>query len=162
MYKVHCFNLFLKCARCAVFIFTLTIYFTDTYGGVCWRNATALLSQAQWKAPAIACLIALLFTLLQYQINASGSWPTQNLKQILGFAICWNITGSKPCLMAENPKGQWSFPWFLWRSLNPLCDLPPTATLRSRFDSAMCRLSNQMQANILNPKPDGFPLLISL
>jgi len=43
-----------------------------------------------------------------------------------------------------------------------LCDLPPTATLRPRFDSANVSTLNQMLANILNPNPDGFPLLISL
>jgi len=172
------------------FHFTLTIYFTDTYGGVCWRNATALLSQAQWTAQAIACLIALLLLyfnialishkcirLIDNKREVLKPKPRRKLLKLLAcsmhephaessadswFCYLLNVTGSKPCLMAENPKGQWSFPWFLWRSLNPLCDLPPTATLRSRFDSAMYRLLNQMQANILNPKPDGFPLLISL
>jgi hypothetical protein len=112
------------------FRFTSTVYFTDTYGGVCWRNATALLSQAQWTAQAIACLIALLLPCFNIQINASGSSttfvrfrtpnpegefessrklhtsPIQNLRQILGFAICWNITGSNPCWIKEVPKGQ--------------------------------------------------------
>ena len=84
------------------------------------KNATALLSQAQWTAQAIACLIALLLPCFNVQINASGSLtmfvrfrtpnpegefessrklhtsPIQNLRQILGFAICWNITGSNP------------------------------------------------------------------
>ena len=109
------FDLSLKCTRCADFTLLLTIYFADTYGGVCWRKMQLLcFSQAQWKAQAIACLIAFTFTLLQILNNASGPWitltevlkpkprrrlqklrtlcnsPTQNLKQALGFATALN------------------------------------------------------------------------
>jgi len=55
-----------------------------------------------------------------------------------------------------------AFPDFSGEASITLCDLPPTATLRPRFDSANVSTLNQMLANILNPKPDGFPLLISL
>jgi len=43
------------------FHFTLTIYLTDTYGGVCLKkNATALLFSCSLKGLAIARLLALL------------------------------------------------------------------------------------------------------
>ena len=123
----------LKCARCAAFALLLlfilqthTEEFAEELQLLCFLKLNE-------KAPAIACLIAFTFTLLQIlnkcirlvcnvtevlkskprrrlqKLRTLRNSPTQNLKQALGFA-----TALIKCL-----------------------------------------------ANILNPKPAGFPLLIS-
>jgi len=60
--------------------------------------------------------------------------PMQNLRQILGFAICWTSRVRSPAWWRKIPKGSGSFSWFLWRSFNhPLWFAPncnPSTTIR--------------------------------
>jgi hypothetical protein len=119
---VHCFWPFSKMHKVRRFHFALTIYFYRQIRRILLKKMQLLfaLSQAQWKAQAIACLIAFTFTLLQCLINASGSLITflrfsspipeggfKSSEPVMQqphaesytdswFCYLWNITGSNP------------------------------------------------------------------
>jgi len=79
VHRVHRFDLLFKCARCAAFTLLLTIYFTDTYGGVCLKGKCNCFAFLMFIERLGHCLpTCFTFTLLQCfnSIKASGSLIT--------------------------------------------------------------------------------------
>jgi len=95
-----------------------------------------------------------------HQFHAQA--PRRVLSRLLVLLSAENITGSNPCWMGGKIPKEFEastcgrfFVFFDWFCLQ-------SATIRTQSDSADVFAFNQMLANILNPKPDGFPQLISL
>ena len=115
--------------RVRQFHFASTINLTDTYGGFL-KNCNCFDFSSSMKGFGHCLPNCFAFALLQCLINASGSWATigtcQNPKPQgrswhsptvphmphaesltdSWFCYLWNITGSNPCWIAEDLKGQ--------------------------------------------------------
>ena len=168
------------------FHFTLTINLTDTYGGFL-KNCNCFDFSSSMKGFGHCLPNCFTFALLQCLINASGPLLTflrfwspipeggfKSSEPVMQqphaesytdswFCYLWNITGSNPFRRGgEIPKefeastcGSFFVPFGWFR-------LHPAMAIRTQHASPNVLTLNQMLANILNPKPDGFPLLISL
>ena len=158
VHRVRWFDLLFKCARCANFTLLYYLFYRHIGRSLLKKcNCFAFSSSMKGSGQCLPnCFTFTLLLILKQMHLAHGQCRILNRFLVLPLAECHGFEalpdGGKsqravrpPLISLAKPKSP------LWFA--PNCN--PSTTIRLSSVSTF----NQMLANILNPKPDGFPLL---